>query len=99
MTRKNETETEVSAIVEAVKAWANPLIVGYLLGEDVTASTDDVRKVVEMIARVRETHDDAAKVQNAPTIRKVRNDSGVTAKVTDDERKAAAAAKAAALLG
>ena len=84
-------------IVEDIRVWGKALCVGYMLGENTAESTDDVRKVVDMIARLRETHDEAAKEQGNATVRKTRTDKGTAEVLTADELKAKAIAKAEAL--
>lgn len=79
-----------------LEAWAKTVMVGLILGGQSTDYTDDIRRVVEVATKVRQLHDDSAKTQGNPTVRKVREDSGKgKAELTPEE----AAKKAAELIG
>ena len=79
-----------------LESWAKTVMVSLILGGQSTEHTDDIRRVVEVVTKVRQLHDETAKTQGNPTVRKVREDSGKgKAEITEEE----AAAKAAALIG
>lgn len=95
MSEKNET-TEV---LEVLKTWAKANMISFLLGEDTSERTVEVRTVVDIVSKVRKAHDEAAKEQGNETVRAIRSDSGKTDTLTDEERKAKAEAKATELIG
>ena len=82
--------------ISELESWAKGLMVDFILGKDTTDTTADLRRVVEIVTKVRQLHDETAKAQGNETVRKVREDSGKgKAELTEAE----AAAKAAALIG
>jgi len=89
-----EVQAEETDILDTVKDWAKTVIVAIMVGGETTLYTDDVRAIVEMTTKVRQIHDEEAKAQGNPTVRKQRADSGKVA-ITEED----AARKAAALIG
>lgn len=81
--------------ITALEAWVKATMVSLMLGADSTDSTEEIRRVVELTTKVRQLHDEKAKAQGNPTVRKRRADEGKTNTLTEEE----AAAKVAELIG
>lgn len=92
------TEIEVLDLT-AFEAWVKNTMVSLIVGEDTAPMFDTVSRVCNITAKLRAAFDEAAKSQGNATIRQARSDSGKTESLTDEQRKAKAEAKAAALLG
>lgn len=100
MSDKTETSgvTREEFLTE-LRMWAKANMIAFLLGEDTSEFTDDVRTVVDIVSKVRKAHDEAAKDQGNETVRAIRSDSGKTETLTEEQRKAKALAKAEELIG
>jgi hypothetical protein len=76
-------------MTKAIETWAKQQVISNLSGEDTADRFDEVKRVCDLIGKVRETFDDAAKAQGNDTIRKVRSDSGERGvKLSAEERAA-----------